>query len=345
MDPRDFPAPQQTLGIPVVFSARQRGYLRVKRVVDACGALAALLVLALPMTVTALAIRITMGAPVVFRQTRITTDGRLFRLFKFRSMRNIDPAGGSVDDAQRITRLGSLLRATSIDELPSLFNILRGDMSFVGPRPLTADYLGRFDRYQFSRHAVRAGLTGLAQVSGRNLVAWDDRFALDRQYVAGIGAGLDARILLRTVVIVGSSRRIDDGATLPMTDFPGPLRTKGLEFHGFESDGTWSCAQTHGRTVACGRARPAGQVLEVTLSAGTGTAAAGQTAGADRCTTPFDDVLALLLAHARRDGWEWVRITGADPRADLRAPLRLAGFVAQSTSACLPALAFVGFRP
>ena len=150
----------------------------VKRVVDVIGAGLGLLVACIPMAVIAVALRLTMGSPVLFRQVRPGRRGELFTILKFRTMRS-----GEGTDAERLTSLGRWLRATSLDELPELWNVLRGDMSLVGPRPLLVEYLPLYSQRQARRHEVRPGLSGLAQVAGRNLVDWDERFELDVEYV------------------------------------------------------------------------------------------------------------------------------------------------------------------
>lgn len=184
----------------------------VKRVVDITGASVGLVVAAVPMAVVAAALRRSVGTPVLFRQQRPGRDGRLFTLVKFRTMH--DTSGS---DADRITRLGVFLRKTSLDELPELWNVLKGDMSLVGPRPLLPAYLDRYSPRQARRHEVRPGLTGLAQVSGRNLISWDDRLELDVQYVDGWTVGGDMKIMLHTLLTVvrRSGVSADDHATMP----------------------------------------------------------------------------------------------------------------------------------
>jgi len=177
----------------------------------------AALPLALPvLAVAALLVRLSMGAPVLFRHTRTGRSGRPFTLYKLRTMR---PGGDS--DATRLTAVGRLLRTLSLDELPQLWNVLRGDMSLVGPRPLLPQYLARYTPVQARRHEVRPGITGLAQVSGRNGLTWAERFALDVWYVDQQSVALDARILWRTVATV--LRR--DGVSAPgeatMSEFMG----------------------------------------------------------------------------------------------------------------------------
>jgi lipopolysaccharide/colanic/teichoic acid biosynthesis glycosyltransferase len=171
----------------------------VKRLLDAGGAAVALVALSPVILVTAVCVALALGRPVVFAQPRPGRGGRVFTLYKFRSMRSVDETRGHVTDAERLTRFGRILRASSLDELPSLWNVFRGDMSFVGPRPLLVEYLDRYTPGQARRHAVRPGITGLAQVSGRNAVDWEDRFRLDVEYVERRSALLDARVLLATV--------------------------------------------------------------------------------------------------------------------------------------------------
>ena len=160
-------------------------------------------VLTLPITVvTALLVRLRMGRPVVFRQPRPGRHGRPFTLVKFRTMLHPDPARGPVTDEQRLTPLGQTLRATSLDELPTLWNVLKGDMSLVGPRPLLMAYLDRYTPQQARRHEVKPGITGWAQVNGRNAVSWDEKFAMDVWYVDNRSMTLDFRILGLTVLKV-----------------------------------------------------------------------------------------------------------------------------------------------
>jgi lipopolysaccharide/colanic/teichoic acid biosynthesis glycosyltransferase len=148
----------------------------------------------------AIAIRVTMGSPVLFRQVRPGLHGRPFELIKFRSMHaEVDAHGRRRSMQERVTRLGAFIRRTSLDELPELWNILRGEMSIVGPRPLLMEYLPRYSAEQARRHEVRPGLTGLAQVSGRHELDWDDRFALDVWYVDHWNLRVDLRIMAATV--------------------------------------------------------------------------------------------------------------------------------------------------
>ena len=169
-----------------------------KRLFDLVVAAVGLVLSAPVLLVVAVLVRVRLGSPVLFRQQRVGRDGRVFELVKFRTMLLPDPAKGRVSNESRMTPLGRALRSWSLDELPSLWNILRGDMSLVGPRPLLVDYLDRYTPEQFRRHEVRPGLTGLAQVSGRNLVSFERRFDLDLEYVRTRGVLVDLRILLAT---------------------------------------------------------------------------------------------------------------------------------------------------
>jgi lipopolysaccharide/colanic/teichoic acid biosynthesis glycosyltransferase len=170
------------------------GYPELKRGLDLVAG-AVLLAVSLPVQVmVAVAVALDLGRPVLFRQVRTGLHGEPFTLLKFRSMR-----AGSGNDGQRLTGVGRFLRRTSLDELPSLVNVVRGELSLVGPRPLLPEYLPLYDAEQRRRHEVRPGITGLAQVSGRNLLSWADQFRLDVRYVDTMSARLDAWILLRTI--------------------------------------------------------------------------------------------------------------------------------------------------
>lgn len=171
-----------------------------KRTIDAVLAAAALVALAPLMAVIAIAVAIALGRPVLFRQNRAGYQGRPFQVNKFRTMREPDATRRS--DADRLTGFGRFLRSTSLDELPSLWNVVRGDMSIVGPRPLPVQYLPRYSAEQARRHEVRPGITGLAQVRGRNALSWEEKFAFDVAYVNGTSLRLDLRIIAATVGVV-----------------------------------------------------------------------------------------------------------------------------------------------
>ena len=189
-----------------------------KRVIDVVFAAALLLLLAPLMAVVAFMIRRRCGRPTLFRQTRIGLHGRSFVLLKFRTMRPLRP--GDIDGA-RLTPLGSWLRATSLDELPQLWNVICGDMSFVGPRPLLPQYLSRYTDEQARRHDVRPGITGLAQVSGRNAIPWEEKLALDVSYVDHRSLALDLAIAWRTVIALVRRRGISAEGHATMPEFMG----------------------------------------------------------------------------------------------------------------------------
>lgn len=183
-------------------SPRRTRTLRAKRLSDIVGASLALVALAPVLAVVAVLVAARLGRPVLFRQPRPGLHGKTFTIVKFRTMLEPDPAAGLVSDNDRLTPFGSFLRSTSLDELPSLWNILRGDMSFVGPRPTLCRYLDLYTAEESRRHDVLPGLTGLAQVRGRNALPWPERLRSDVEYVDTVTLGLDLRILLRTVVVV-----------------------------------------------------------------------------------------------------------------------------------------------
>lgn len=195
----------------------RRGYDGGKRALDAVASGVMLVVLSPVIGVVAVLVAVKLGRPVIFTQPRPGRDGKVFTLRKFRSMKSVDVEAGLVTDEDRLTRFGKTLRASSLDELPSLVNVLRGDMSFVGPRPLLVSYLERYTPRQARRHEVRPGITGLAQSSGRNEVPWDRRLELDVEYVDTRSFRLDALILLRTVrsVFVREGISHDGHATMP----------------------------------------------------------------------------------------------------------------------------------
>ena len=175
--------------------------------------------------VLALLIRRSMGSPVLFRQIRPGLDGRPFEMVKYRTMRDAAGADGKpLPDGERLTSLGRFLRSTSLDELPELWNVLKGDMSLVGPRPLLMEYLPRYSAEQARRHEVRPGLTGLAQVSGRNALSWDEKFALDVWYVDNRSLLLDLRIVLLTLLKVVRKDGISAAGEATMPVFQGSQR-------------------------------------------------------------------------------------------------------------------------
>jgi lipopolysaccharide/colanic/teichoic acid biosynthesis glycosyltransferase len=199
---------------------RQRGLL-AKRALDIVGALAGLLLVAPVLLPIALAVRLGLGTPVLFRQPRPGLGGRPFGLLKFRTMTDArDARGQLLPDGQRLTGLGRFLRRTSLDELPELLNVLKGDMSLVGPRPLLMDYLPHYTAEQARRHEVRPGLTGWAAINGRNAISWAERLEQDVWYVDHRSFALDCRIILMTVAKVLKQEGIaqEGHATMPRFD-------------------------------------------------------------------------------------------------------------------------------
>ena len=200
---------------------RPYGYEKyLKRPLDAVCVLAALILLWWLLAVVAVLVRVKLGSPVLFCQERPGKDEKIFKLFKFRTMTDErDEKGELLPDEVRLTKFGRLLRSTSLDELPELFNILKGDMSIVGPRPLLVKYLDRYSPEQHRRHEVRPGLTGYAQVHGRNAISWEEKFRLDVQYVDKITFWGDVRILIDTVMAVLKHEGISSATSSTMEEF------------------------------------------------------------------------------------------------------------------------------
>jgi len=197
--------------------SRQRGWrLGLKVLVDRVAAGAGLALVSPLLAVVALAVGADLGRPVFFLQERPGRSGRSFRLVKFRTMRS-----GAGPDGERLTSLGRFLRSTSLDELPQLWNVLRGELSLVGPRPLLVQYLRRYTPDQARRHEVLPGITGWAQVNGRNAISWEEKFALDVWYVDHWSLGLDLRILVRTLGQVFRRRGIASEGSPTMPEFTG----------------------------------------------------------------------------------------------------------------------------
>lgn len=197
-----------------------------KRALDVVGALVGLMVLSPVFVLLWCLIRSKLGAPVIFAQQRPGKDSRIFTLYKFRSMLDADP--DSFTDEERMTSFGRQLRATSLDELPTLVNVLKGEMSLVGPRPLNVEYLARYSPHQARRHEVRPGITGLAQVNGRNALTWEERFDLDVHYVDHHTLWLDIKILVQTITKVFAKTDIEGEVISTMTMFVGPPPNDGL---------------------------------------------------------------------------------------------------------------------
>lgn len=208
-----------------------------KRWLDLLVAACALVVLAPLLLVLGLAVRLFLGSPVLFRQQRPGRHGQLFGLIKFRSMRDLrDEHGNNLPDSARLTRFGRLLRATSLDELPELWNVLKGDMSLVGPRPLMPRYLPYYTPEEMRRHDVRPGVTGWSQIRGRNAVSWPQRFQDDLWYIDHLSLTLDVKILFLTVWKVVRREGINHQPDRPMPAFDEYARAEGRK--GFTTDFT-----------------------------------------------------------------------------------------------------------
>ena len=194
----------------------------IKRPQDFVLALIATVILSPVLLVTAVLVRTKLGSPVLFRQERPGRNAKVFRLYKFRTMTDAkDKDGNLLPDEVRLTAFGRKLRSTSLDELPELFNILKGDMSIVGPRPLLVRYLPRYNAHQARRHEVRPGFTGLAQVNGRNAISWEQKFDYDVQYVDNITFTGDWKIIFRTVSVVIHHDGIQSATSATMEEFMG----------------------------------------------------------------------------------------------------------------------------
>ena len=194
----------------------------VKRPQDFLCALLAVMVLSPLMIVIALLVRFKLGSPVIFTQERPGKNEKIFRIYKFRTMTDKrDEHGNLLPDEQRLTEFGKKLRATSLDELPELFNILRGDMAVVGPRPLLVKYLSRYNAHQARRHEVRPGFTGLAQIHGRNAISWEEKFDWDVRYVNNITFFGDWKIIFQTLFVVIGHKGIHSESAATMEPFTG----------------------------------------------------------------------------------------------------------------------------
>lgn len=199
----------------------------IKRFLDIMISLTALVLLSPVLLVVAVLVRINLGSPVIFHQERPGYHEKIFKLCKFRSMTDArDTQGNLLPDDVRLTKFGKLLRATSLDELPELWNILKGDMSLIGPRPLLVKYLPLYNAFQRHRHDVRPGLTGWAQVNGRNTISWEQRFAYDVYYVKHISFLMDLKILFQTVAVVLRHNDINSANDATMEAFTGTKKEK-----------------------------------------------------------------------------------------------------------------------
>jgi lipopolysaccharide/colanic/teichoic acid biosynthesis glycosyltransferase len=198
-----------------------------KRLFDLMTAVVALILSAPILVALAVLIRLQLGRPVIFRQRRPGLHGQPFTIYKFRTMtEQRDPAGHLLQDSERLPRLGRFLRSTSLDELPELYNVLKGDMSIVGPRPLLTEYLDLYSARQARRHEVRPGITGWAQVNGRNAISWEEKFDYDVWYVDNQSLGLDIRIIDQTFLKLLVREGISQPGQATMTPFHGPSQER-----------------------------------------------------------------------------------------------------------------------
>ena len=197
-----------------------------KRVFDLCLTVPAFVVLSPVMLVTAGLVAVKLGRPVLFTQERPGYKEKIFRMYKFRTMTDEkDKNGNLLSDEERLTKFGKILRSTSLDELPELINILKGNMSLVGPRPLLVKYLERYNEHQSRRHEVRPGLTGYAQINGRNSVTWEEKFDMDVYYVDHVRFVIDWKIILQTVLTVIKRDGISSDSAATMEAFSGTTRS------------------------------------------------------------------------------------------------------------------------
>ena len=194
----------------------------IKRLLDIVLSFLAAVILSPIMLITAVLVGIKLGSPVLFRQERPGKDGKIFRMYKFRTMTDEkDEEGHLLSDEMRLTKFGRILRSASLDELPELFNILKGDMSIVGPRPLLVKYLPLYNEHQRHRHDVRPGFTGYAQANGRNSLTWEEKFDMDVYYVNHVSLIMDIKIILKTVRAVLLREGITSGTSATMEEFRG----------------------------------------------------------------------------------------------------------------------------
>ena len=194
----------------------------IKRLLDFVLALLALIILSPVFLIVAILVRIKLGSPIIFKQERPGLHEKIFRMYKFRTMTDArDENGELLPDDVRLTKFGKILRSTSLDELPELWNILKGDMSIVGPRPLLVKYLPLYSEEQRHRHDVRPGFTGLAQVNGRNSISWDEKFEWDIKYVDDVSFLQDLKIILNTVKVVFKRDGITSDTSVTMEEFVG----------------------------------------------------------------------------------------------------------------------------
>lgn len=194
----------------------------IKRILDFILSLIALIILSPLLLIISLLVKIKLGSPIIFKQERPGLNEKIFTLYKFRTMTDKkDEKGNLLPDLERLTKFGRFLRSTSLDELPELINIIKGDMAIVGPRPLLVEYLELYDEKQKHRHDVRPGLTGLAQISGRNSITWEEKFEEDIQYINKITFIVDVKIILKTILKVFKREGIAQEGNATMEKFKG----------------------------------------------------------------------------------------------------------------------------
>lgn len=194
----------------------------IKRLLDFILSLFAIIILSPVLLIVALLVRIKLGSPVIFKQKRPGLNEKIFTLYKFRTMTDAkDEQGNLLPDEIRLTKFGKLLRSTSLDELPELFNILKGDMSIVGPRPLLVRYLPLYNEHQKHRHDVRPGFTGYAQCNGRNAISWEEKFDLDVYYTKNLTLFMDIKIIIKTIKVVLFREGISSETSVTMEEFRG----------------------------------------------------------------------------------------------------------------------------
>ena len=195
---------------------------KIKRIIDFILALLGLIIASPILLIVAILVKTKLGSPILFRQPRVGLNGEVFEMVKFRTMKDATDADGNpLPDELRLTKFGQLLRKTSLDELPELWNVLKGDMSLVGPRPLLVEYLPLYSEEQMKRHHVRPGITGYAQVNGRNNISWTKKFELDVYYVENFSLWLDVKILFQTVAKVLGQADINQEGNVTMEKFNG----------------------------------------------------------------------------------------------------------------------------
>jgi len=214
--------------LPVKYNTNSNQYkIYIKRPMDFVMSLCAIIVLSPILLIVAVLVRAKLGSPVIFWQKRPGLNEKIFTLYKFRTMTDKrDGNGKLLPDEIRLTRFGKLLRSTSLDELPELFNILKGEMAFVGPRPLLIQYLPLYSKHQKRRHEVRPGLSGLAQVNGRNAISWEDKLNLDVEYVDSVGFIKDWKIILITIYKAFKQEGISSETAVTMEAFQGSVEER-----------------------------------------------------------------------------------------------------------------------